>query len=885
MENKKKVLVLIDGNALIHRSYHALPPLTTKKGEVVHAVYGFTSTLLSVLEKFHPEYIAASFDLPGGTFRDDLYAEYKATRTKAPDDLYAQIPRVKEVVTAMNIPIYELAGFEADDCVGTIAKQAGAQGIEVIIVTGDNDALQLVDDHIKVFSIRKGLKDLVLYDVPAVLAKYGFGPSQLPDYKGLAGDNSDNIPGVAGIGAKTATDLLTQFGTLENIYEHLGDVKQSVRKKLEADKEKAFLSKTLGAICITAPVLLDIEKCVVKDYDKSIVSSLLQELGFFSLLKRLPGSVFNEQGTMSKKQGTANNKQEIKKIKTIKTGEDFNRFIGENTRVGVWLEKGLGSLFGASIESIGIATKELAAMITWNEESKKFLKTFFENESIAKVAFDGKSIVRTLAPENISVRGIVFDVEIAAYMLNAGSDVSFERLILSELGMEEISGAGERARAVLLLEQHFSAQMDEMSKEQVSGKTVRTVFDSIEMPLLPILAEMEAHGVKLNTEKFRALSVELTLELAGLEQEIYKYAGREFNINSPKQLAEILFVYLKIPTAGVKKTKTGISTASPELIKLKAEYPIAGLIEQYRELFKLKTTYLDALPTLVDAESRLHTTYHQAVAATGRLSSSNPNLQNIPARNVWSEKIRGSFEAEEGYLFVGADYSQIELRVMAHLSDDPALVEAFQRGEDVHRTTGSVVFKVAPELVTNDMRRQAKVFNFGIMYGMGAFGLAQAAEIGQKEAGEFITAYFAKFPKVAEFMESMKKSAREKGFVETELGRRRSVPEIQSENVMVARSGERMAINMPVQGLAADIMKLSMLAAEKLVKKYNMDVHPDEAPQVKMLLQVHDELIFEVREGIAETFAKELKKTMEDAYTLKVPLIVETMIGKNWGEI
>jgi DNA polymerase-1 len=841
--------------------------------------------LLSVLEKFHPEYIAASFDLPGGTFRDELYAEYKATRTKAPDDLYAQIPRVKEVVTAMNIPIYELPGFEADDCVGSIAKQAGALGIEVIVVTGDNDALQLVDDHIKVFSIRKGLKDLVLYDVPAVVAKYGFGPSQLPDYKGLAGDNSDNIPGVSGIGAKTATDLLMQFGTLENIYEHLPEVKESVRKKLEADREKAFLSKTLGAISIDAPVTLDLSKCVAKDYDKKVVGTLLSELGFFSLLKRLPGS----DGIQNLESGIRNGgrKREI-----IKTEEDFNQFIGDAKRVGIWQEIGAGSLFGAAIESVGIATESAVAVVPWNEESKVFLKTFFENESIGKVAFDGKRIMRTLVPEHISVKNIAFDVEIAAYMLDAGSDVSFERLILSELGIEEISGAGqpaslreafragEKARAVLDLERHFSEQMNEVSAGQVPGKTVRAVFENIEMPLLPILAEMEENGIRLNTEKFRALSVELALELTGLEQEIYKYAGREFNINSPKQLAEVLFVDLKIPTAGVKKTKTGISTASPELMKLKAEYPIAGLIEQYRELFKLKTTYLDALPTLVDAQSRLHTTFHQAVAATGRLSSSNPNLQNIPARNAWSEKIRGAFEAEDGMLFVGADYSQIELRVMAHLSGDPALVEAFQRGEDVHRTTGSVVFRVAPELVTNDMRRQAKVFNFGLMYGMGAFGLAQAAEIGQKEAGEFIKAYFAKFPKVAAFMEAMKVSAREKGFALTELGRRRSVPEIRSENVMVARSGERMAINMPVQGLAADIMKLSMLAAEKLVKEYNRD-----EASVKMLLQVHDELIFEVKADVAKRFAQDLKKTMESAYTLKVPLIVETAIGNNWGEI
>jgi DNA polymerase-1 len=757
--------------------------------------------------------------------------------------------------------------------VGSIAKQAGAQGVEVIIVTGDNDALQLVDDHIRVFSIRKGLKDLVLYDVPAVVAKYGFTPSQIPDYKGLAGDNSDNIPGVLGIGAKTATDLLVEFGTLENIYAHLVDVKESVRKKLEAERERAFLSKTLGAIAIDAPVTLDLEKCIVRDYDQKLVGSLLSELGFFSLLKRLPGS----DGIQNRESGIRNGEKQKNKIKIIKTEGEFLQFLGESKRVGVWLEKGMGSLFGTALESIGVATEKSVAVIVWGEETKFFLKKVFENETIAKIAFDGKQIVRTLVSENIFVKNIAFDVEIAAYMLNAGSDVSFERLILSELGIEEISGAGEKARVVLQLEKHFSAQMDVVSKEQVPGRTVRTVFENIEMPLLPILAEMEGYGIKLNTEKFRALSVELTMELASLEQEIYKYAGREFNINSPKQLAEILFVDLKIPTAGVKKTKTGISTASPELIKLKAEYPIAALVEQYRELFKLKTTYLDTLPTLVDAESRLHTTFHQAVAATGRLSSSNPNLQNIPARNAWSEKIRGAFEAGDECLFVGADYSQIELRVMAHLSGDFALIDAFRKGEDVHRTTGSVVFKVAPELVTNDMRRQAKVFNFGLMYGMGAFGLAQAAEIGQKEAGEFIAAYFAKFPKVAEFMESMKVSAREKGFVETELGRRRAVPEIRSENVQVARSGERMAINMPVQGLAADIMKLSMLAAEKLVKEYGEDV--------RMLLQVHDELIFEVRELVAEKFAKDLKQVMESAYTLSVPLIVETAIGKNWGEI
>ncbi|MBP7061096.1 MAG: DNA polymerase I, partial [Candidatus Moranbacteria bacterium] len=409
------------------------------------------------------------------------------------------------------------------------------------------------------------------------------------------------------------------------------------------------------------------------------------------------------------------------------------------------------------------------------------------------------------------------------------------------------------------------------------GKTVRTVLETIEMPLLPILFAMEERGVILNTKKFQTLSDELGKTLMTLEKEVYDLAGREFNINSPKQLSEILFVDLHIPATHIKKTKTGISTASSELQKLQA-YPIVQKIEHYRELFKLKTTYLDALPTLVDEHSRLHTTYYQAVAATGRLSSSDPNLQNIPARGEWSTRVRGSFEPEAGSVFVGADYSQIELRVMAHLSQDKALVTAFQHGEDVHKATASVVFKVKPEEVTSDMRRQAKVFNFGILYGMGAYGLAQAAEIDQKTAAEFIVEYFEKFSGVKTFIEEMKQGARKNHFVETELGRRRYTPEIESKNFQVAHAAERMAINMPVQGLAADIMKLAMIAVAELITR-------EFSESVIMVLQVHDELIFEVKESEAEKFAEAVKKTMAGAYPLTVPLIAETAIGKNWGEI
>lgn len=872
IQKKAKILVLLDGNALIHRAYHALPPLTTKKGELVNAAYGYTMTLLSVLEKFKPEYIAASFDLAGPTFRDEMYKEYKATRVKAPDDLYAQIPRVKEVTRAFNIPIYEKEGFEADDCVGTLARQAERENVEVIIVTGDSDALQLVTPGVKVFMLRKGIKDIVLYDEKAVVEKYGFTAVQIPDYKGLAGDSSDNIPGVTGIGAKTATDLLKEFGTLENIYARLSDVKESVRKKLEADKDNAFLSKELGAIDTEAPVTLDLPACVSKDFDRETVTKLFQELGFFSLIKRLPGSS-EESGITNEESGKTKKGKKIK-AKNLSTKEELEKFLGKANEVAVYAKRSEGTLFGTGIESLHISVaKESEANIVWNDETKIFLKEFLEDENRKKIVYDGKKLLHIFEKENVSMRGIVSDVMLMAYLLNSGGNVELPYLVLEELGEEEVVFPAEK---LLILREAYDKRIDDVSATQEKGKTLRQVFEAIEMPLLSVLYEMEKNGILLNTEKFRALSDELAKELATLEKDIYTFAGREFNINSPKQLSEILFQDLKIPTTNIKKTKTGISTASTELLKLQ-EYPIVAKIESYRELFKLKTTYLDALPVLVENDGRLHTIFHQAVAATGRLSSSDPNLQNIPARNSWGERVRGAFEAEKNCVFVGVDYSQIELRVMAHLSGDDALVSAFRKGEDVHTTTASVVYKVKPEDVTADMRRQAKVFNFGIMYGMGAFGLSQAAQIDQKVAAEFIVTYFKKFSGVAKFIEGMKQGAREKGYVETELGRRRYTPEIGSTNVQVARAAERMAINMPIQGLAADIMKLSMLAAEKLVKEYSGDV--------KMVLQVHDELIFEVKEGRAAEFAEKVKAVMESAYPLRVPLTVQVSIGKNWGEI
>ncbi|NTW15381.1 MAG: DNA polymerase I [Candidatus Moranbacteria bacterium] len=872
-DRKNGMLVLLDGNALVHRAYHALPPLTNKDGQATGAVYGVAMTLLSVLEKFHPEYIAASFDLAAPTFRHEAYADYKGTRQKAPDDLYEQIPIVKDLVRAFNIPIYEKEGYEADDCVGTIARQAAGQGIPTVIVTGDNDALQLVSPLIKVFALRKGIRDIVLYDEAAVLAKYGFPASALPDYKGLAGDASDNIPGVAGIGAKTATDLLAEYGSLERVYEGLDSVKESVRKKLAADREAAFFSKKLGTIDTAAPVSFDAAACVAKDFDASVVSDFFRRMGFHSLLKRIPGG---ELTTNNSQLTTGKTGTKRKKAKALKTVEEIETFLKETNGglVAVHLVSGEESLFGgAGIASVELSSGKETVSVEWSGTGKASLSVFLADVGRPKAFFDAKTVWHALDAEGVSLAGISCDVMIAGYLLSAGSRVELGGLLSEEFPDEAFPNVAD---GILRLVGRLREKMDTVSAEQDGKWTLSRLFTEVEMPLIPTLARMEKSGIRLDTAVFRTLSDGLGKELKSVEKRIYDLAGREFNVNSPKQLAEVLFSDLGIPTTGLKKTKTGVSTASSELEKLR-EYPIVTLIEEERELFKLKTTYLDAFPARVDVSSRLHTTFQQAVTATGRLSSIDPNLQNIPASEKWSKAIRGAFVAEKGCLLAGLDYSQIELRVMAHVSGDEELTRAFRAGEDIHRATAALVFSVVPESVTPDMRRQAKVFNFGIMYGMSAYGLSQRLGMPVDEAATFIENYFERFAGVARYMESTKASAAERGYVETELGRRRYVPELLSSNRALVSAGERMAINMPIQGLAADIMKLAMLRVAEILPEY--------CDRARILLQVHDELVFEVAEDIAEGFAARARGAMEAAYELSVPLIVEAKVGGNWGEL
>ncbi len=901
MKNNLKKLILIDGNAIIHRAYHALPPLTTKKGELVNAVYGFTSTLLSVIEKFKPDYIAASFDLAAPTFRHEKFEEYKANRVKADDELYAQIPLVKKVVETFNIPIYEKAGFEADDVIGTLAKQAGNldNNVETIIVTGDMDTLQLIDENTKVYTMRRGLSDAIIYDTAAATQRYGgLTPEQLIDYKGLRGDPSDNIPGVKGIGEKTAITLLSQYGSIEGVYEHLEEIKGAVKEKLARDKAQALLSKELATIDRNAPVQLELEKTVLHDFDRDKLVTLFGELNFYSLVKRLPADRFE---TTNDKFKSANKNTKSKGVKDFKyeiLGETESEMtfekLGKQEALSIALDVRENALKGVAFSW----KTGRAAYIPFASSNSNSIKDILENAAIKKIGHDIKTIYKILAKENIKLANIAFDTMIAAYVLDPGKPVVLSTLTLEYLGEELFQETKGKQLSMLELpdEKEFSdrtckqadyvfklhaslqKELVTISEQQKSSDhhTVAEVFEKIEMPLVEILAEMELEGITLNTLVFEGIAEKLGKRLENLEKSIHELATKEFNINSPSQLADILFNTLQLPTVDIKKGKTGYSTAAAELEKLRSEHKIIEKIEEYRELFKLKTTYLDTLPTMVDENSRIHTTFNQAVTATGRLSSADPNLQNIPIRTDLGQLLRTAFVAKEGYKLISADYSQIDLRCVAHVSGDKKMIEAFRRGDDIHRLTAAEVNKVTPSQVTEKMRSSAKALNFGIIYGMSSFGFSQSAGISREEAQKFINAYMENFSDVARYMKETREFVRNNGWVETLLGRRRNLPEIKSPNFQVAASAERMAINMPIQGLAADIMKLSMVKVFEAFKNNQ---------EVTMLLQIHDEVILEVREDLVEKIAKKVKELMENVLVLSVPLIVDVNVGDNWGTI
>jgi len=879
MAKDKKTLVIIDGNALVHRAWHALPPLTDPQGQVVSGVYGFTSVLLKMINEIAPEYIAVTFDLPGKTFRHEEFEEYKATRVKAPDELYAQIPVIRELLEVFDIPVFEAAGYEADDVIGTISKKLDAKkDVESVIVTGDMDTLQLVDDNTKVLAFIKGLSQTKLYDEEAIKEKYGFSANELIDYKALKGDPSDNIPGVPGIGDKGAKDLIQKYSSLENIYKevkaHPQNFSQSLLKKLEEGKESALMSKKLATIVTRVPIKFNLEKCAVGTWDRDKLVKAFSEFGFKSLVAKLPGGG-----------GEKTEKLKNKKTETILSLKDAERFIGsiqDMDEIVFSVEMEDAGLFGDSLVGLGLATKAGVAFADLRNFSKTDLKRFwglvkpiFESKDIKKSGYDLKRQLEHLENFGVVATNLHFDVMVASYLLASGTRThDLKEVVFQELGKD----LGEGGQDIYIKKISCIQELKNILGPRLDEIGVTKIFNDIEMPLIPVLADMEKNGVKVDAQYLKEMAKKVDADLEKISKKIYKLAGEEFNINSPQQLQVILFEKLELPTEGIRRGKTGISTAAPELEKLRNTHPIIDLIFEQRELAKLKSTYIDALPALISKETgRVHTSFNQTVTATGRLSSSNPNLQNIPIRSELGREIRKAFVALPGSVLIAADYSQIELRIVASISNDKKMIAAFQEGRDIHTATAAAIWGIPEEKVDKDMRRAAKAINFGIIYGQGPHGLAASADISFMEAKDFIERYFAAYQGIKNYIDETKALALKLGYVETIFGRRRYLPDIKSSIRQVRAAAERMAINMPVQGTAADIMKMAMISVHKNLGRISKNS--------KMILQVHDELVLEVPKADEKIVASFVREEMENVHKLKVPVVVDVEVGKNWGEM
>lgn len=908
MPKPKDKFVIIDGNALIHRAWHALPPtLQTKSGEIVNAVYGFTMILLKVLKDLKPEYLAVTFDLKAPTFRHQEYKEYKATRVKQADELYAQFPRIKEVVRAFNIPIYEKEGFEADDVIATLVKDKQVEKIKSIIVTGDLDTLQLVDENTCVYTMHKGISDSVIYDINQVKVRFeGLTPKQMVDYKALRGDPSDNIPGVKGIGEKGAINLLKEFKTLENLYQYLDSKKipERYQKLLAEHKKDALLSQRLCRLVEDVPIKFDLGEAKVEGYDAAKVVPLFQELEFKSLISKLPKEL--QKGT-APGQGSFEFEQKNKKTRKqennsdyqlIKTETDFQKFFAElKTQKIFALDTETAGLNPLEDELLGISfswQKGQAFYLPAKKEWLKIIKSILANTEIKKVGHNIKFDLQAIQTAGLETKGISFDTMVASYLINPGSrQHNLDGLAFTEFGyqMQPITDLIGKGKDQITLKEvplekvawysgedvDFTWRLIKPLTKELEEKNNLGLLQKIEVPLIPVLAAMERNGIMVDTKFLKKMGGQVNKRLENTKEKIYKLAGAKFNIASPLQLKEILFEKLKISTQGLGRTKTGVSTAADELEKLKGQHKIIDYIIEFRELAKLKSTYLDALPKLVDLNSRVHTSFNQTITATGRLSSSEPNLQNIPIRTELGQKIRQAFIAPKNMQILSADYSQIELRIIASLANDKKMIESFKKGEDIHTRTAAEINQVTLDKVTKPMRYAAKAVNFGIIYGQGPHGLASGTGITYGKARDFIDRYFQIHKEIYNYLEQTKELARKNGYVETFFGRRRYLPEINSTIQPIKAGAERMAINHPIQGTAADLMKLAMIEIHQDLPKIS--------PETKMILQVHDELVFEVPKNEIKEVAKFVKTTMEKVYKLRAPVDTSIEVGDNWGEL
>ena len=890
-------MLLFDGNALVHRAFHALPPLTQPRtGELVNAVYGFASTLLKVFADFKPTHWAVAFDRPTPTFRHEMFEEYKAQRPATPEELKSQIKKVHQLVEAFHIPVFEIDGFEADDVLGTLSKQADEQGIETIIVTGDNDMLQAVLPRVKTLAPRRTFTDTILYDEEAVEQKYGIKPEQLADLKALAGDVSDNIPGLPGVGEKTATKLLQQYGSLQGIYDHIEDITPSkLQNTLREYRAQAFRNKDLATIIKDVPIKLDLKTCQVSHYDRNEVARLFQELEFINLLPRLPQMKAESSQPSAVKSHIVNSETALEQL-ISELGTTHELAIEIETTgakaamadlVGIAISPARGEAFYIPLGHLGLNQPQQLPLTQVTAR----LKPILENAIIDKIAYNGKHVMAVLAGCGVKVRNLNFDPMLAAYLLGEKS-LGLKALAFNKLGIEiviptELTGTGKKQSSLSLLEvsrvaDHACASVSilwslrENLETGLRNQGLWQLFTEVEMALIPVLVAMEDNGILLDTDLLREMSLELGQQLLKLEKEIYSSVGHQFNINSPQQLGRVLFEDLRLPQS--RKTKTGYSTEASVMEALRGVHPVIEFILEYRQLSKLKSTYVDALPALINHKTgRVHTNFNQAGTTTGRLSSSDPNLQNIPVRSEMGNKIRKAIIAPPGAYLLSADYSQIDLRALAHLSQDPGLIAAFAQDEDIHATTASKLFGIPADEVTPEMRRNAKTVNFGVIYGMSDYGLEQATNLSREEAAQFIALYFEKYPGVKEYLEATKEQARKLGYVQTVLGRRRFLPEINSANRMVREAAERMAINAPVQGSSADIIKIAMINLHREMERRNL--------KSKMLLQIHDELLFEVPEAEVAEMKSLISELMPRAVELRVPVKIDIKLGKNWAEM
>ena len=925
----KPTLILIDGHALAYRMFYALPldAFSTEDGEPTNATFGFTRTIMERLLADHPpEYFAVSFDL-GRTFRHEEFEDYKGTREKMPDELRVQIGRIKEVVSAFNIPILELEGFEADDVLGTIAQQAKTYGVKTHIITGDRDLLQLVDDNTAVeLPASRGSQSPTVYSIPDVVDYYGILPGQVVDWKALVGDTSDNIPGVKGVGQKTATRLLQQYGTLDGIYQHIADIKGAMGKKLAEDEDNARLSYKLAKIVTEAPITLDLEACKAHDFDKAVVLDIFRELEFRTLSRQLLDILGDGPEVMGIDEQPPTNAvlinseaqlaelvQKLNKAKMISfdvetTGLDkmsagiVGICLAVTPPIGYYIPTGhLDQKKQASSGQMSLFAGEeiLAADQLPLKKVLQAIAPAMTNPTIPKVAHNAKFDFTILDLHGLHVSPITFDTMIAEFLTNPASlhkglkDLARHRLGVEMTPITKLIGTGRNQKTFAEVpvkeaapygaaDADLTLRLVKPLQEEIKQKGLEKILE-LEMPLVEVLSDMEQAGVRLDKEYFKEISVEFQERLGDLEIKIYEIAGTPFNVNSTQQLSDVLFKKLDLPHEGLKKTKSGhFSTASNVLEDLKVvdKTGIIAAIIEYRELGKLKSTYVDALPQLVNPKTgRIHTSYNQTGAVTGRIASSQPNLQNIPIRSADGQRIRRGFVTEKGWMFLAADYSQVELRVLAHISQDEAMLKAFHEDQDIHRTTAAAVYGVDLQEVTYDQRRFAKAVNFGLIYGMGAFRLARDSDLTLGEAESYIHEYFARFPGIRRYLDETKEMAKEQGYVETLLGRRRYFPIFKmppsGSNRQAMLRAEREAVNHPIQGTAADIIKIAMLQLHDSLANF----------QARMVLQVHDELVLELPEEELELVKPLMVDIMSNAFRLDVQLKVDASFGTNWLEL